>query len=208
MLFGRADGLVGEEAEQLVADDRPADRAADVVEELGVLLHRAAVAVVVLEGVQARPVGLEERAAAKVVGPVLRDDLHLRAAIAAVLGVVVVGDDLDFLDRVLVRRDDRGAAPGHARHPDAVDLIVVLAGPRAVGDDLSAVLGREDAGRGARSADGRAGQVLGAAVAPRAGPERPRCELQQLEHVASRRRQGLDLLRRSRFPRRSPSRCR
>src|ERR1700722_18468500 len=70
------------------------------------------IAVVLCVGVEAGPVGLEEKAAVILVGSVLRDDLNLGAAIAPVLCVVIVGQDFDFFDGILVRCNDGRPAPG------------------------------------------------------------------------------------------------
>src|ERR1700682_1405984 len=116
-----AQRFVGEEAEEPVMQDGPSGRAAPVVEAvvigpvavLGWFCYRI-VAVVPCVGIQTRAVRLEIEAAVILVGPVLGDDLNLRAAVATVFCVVVVGDDFDFLDGVLVGCDDGSTAPGDA----------------------------------------------------------------------------------------------
>ena len=65
-------------------------------------------------GIEARTIQLEQSRAMEIVGAILRDDLNLRAAEAAQFGVIGVRDDFDLFDRVRVRRDHGGRAPGHA----------------------------------------------------------------------------------------------
>src|SRR5205085_504454 len=79
---GVAQRLVGEEREHSVLQDRPADAAAFLIEPVGVAPYRgrSSGSVPALEGIQARTMPLEERAAVEFVGAVLRDDHDLRAA--------------------------------------------------------------------------------------------------------------------------------
>ena len=83
-----AQALVGEEEEEFVSDDWPAEASAELPELLLDALARLGRAVVLVEGVEARLVVLEEEAAVKLVRAVLRDDLDLRARVAPVLGRV------------------------------------------------------------------------------------------------------------------------
>src|SRR5580693_2087731 len=85
------------------------------------------------------------------VGAILRDNLDLRSPIPAIFGVIVICEDLHFLNRVLVGRDNRGAAPGNAGDSHTIDRVVVVSVPRAIGDDLSLILCLENAGRPTRS---------------------------------------------------------
>ena len=112
---------------------------------------------------------LEKQAAMVLVGSVLRDNLDLRTTVSSVFGVIVIRDDLDFLDGVLVRRDDGCSAPGDAGSSDAVNLVVIFAGPRAVCRDLAAVLNLEYAVGAAGATNRRSRQVGGSppeAIAP------------------------------------------
>ena len=93
--------------------------------------------------------GTQKQTSVKVVRPVFGDDLNLRAAITAVLRVVVVGDDFHFLHRLFIGRYHRRSAPGNTGDADAVNGDVVGFHRRAVGDDLRLVLGLENSRCGA-----------------------------------------------------------
>jgi len=100
----------------------------------------------------------EEQAAVILVCSVLRDDLNLCSAEPSILRVVVVRDDFDFLDRILIRRDDR-RSPSDAVRCNTIDLIVVFAVPGAVCGDLAAVFNLETALGAAGSANCGSRQV-------------------------------------------------
>ena len=122
--------LVGEEEKQLVLLDRPADTSSELPGGVRYADRRivtsAVHAIEFVEGVQSRVVILEEPAAVELVGTGLRDYLHGGAGVAAVLGLVAVGDDLDLLHRFLVRADHRRAAPAKAVGAHAVQRKVVI----------------------------------------------------------------------------------
>src|SRR6266487_2027637 len=90
---------------------------------------------------------------------VLRNDLYLRAAISAVFSVIVVGEDLDFLNGILIRRNDRASTPGDAGRTYAIDLVIVFALSRTICGNLAAVLNLEDAIRAATSPHGCSRQI-------------------------------------------------
>src|ERR1700687_6354407 len=96
---------------------------------------------------------------------VLGGDLNLPCGVAPVFRVIVVRDDFDFLDGVLVRSDDGRPAPGDAGGFDAVDLVVVFAGPSAACGDLAAVFDLEHAIGTAGAADRCTWQVIAAVYA-------------------------------------------
>jgi hypothetical protein len=102
--------LIREEGEELVLEDGPADAAAVLVEPLGVANGLACTDAVdkdaALVGVQAGTVQREEGAAVELVGAALGGDERLRAAEAAILCVVVVGDDADVVNGIFGGRDD------------------------------------------------------------------------------------------------------
>ena len=88
----------------------------------------------------------------EIIAPALGRDLKLRASEAAIFGVVAVRNDFYAFDGIFRRRDDGAASPNSAGGADAVNRNAVILGLVAVGDNLDAVLSREDAGRAARSA--------------------------------------------------------
>src|SRR5258706_14256439 len=67
------------------------------------------------------------------VGPGLRDDVDVRAHVAAFGGGVVVGHDAHFLDRIDAWRELGSAAAGGGVHAHAVDVVGVGIGPCTVG---------------------------------------------------------------------------
>src|SRR5207253_3057526 len=119
----------------------------------------AVVTVVLREGIETGTVSLEKNTAVILVRAVLGDDLNLCAAVASVFRVVVVRDDFDFLDGVLVRRDDGCTSPGNAGGSNTIDLIVVVAGPRAICRDLPTIFDLEDAIRSTCAANRRRRQI-------------------------------------------------
>ena len=78
------------------------------------------------------------------VGAALRSDLGHRAREAPVLGVVVVGHDLDVADRILAGSDDCRSAPDGAHCADAVDVVAVIFKLAAVGVGRRAIFRREN----------------------------------------------------------------
>src|SRR5439155_13969046 len=165
-----AQRFIGKESKKPVMQDGTPGRGSPVVEPAGIsrVTTRlratwliAVVTVVLREGIETGTVSLEKNTAVILVRAVLGDDLNLCAAVASVFRVVVVRDDFDFLDGVLVRRDDGCTSPGNAGGAYAVDLIVVVAGPRAVCRNLPAIFDLEDAIRSTRAADSRRRQIAG-----------------------------------------------
>ena len=96
--------------------------------------------------------GLEKEAAVIIISAVLGDDLNLCATVAPIFCIVVIRDDLDFLDRVFVRSDDGRPAPGDTGDSYAVDLVVVTARSRAICGDLSTVFDFENTVRATTAA--------------------------------------------------------
>src|SRR5262249_29536524 len=100
-----------------------------------------------------------------------------RAPIPSILCIVVISDDLDFLDGVLIRGDHRRTAPGDASCSYPVNLVVVFTGPGPICGDLSTVLNLEDTVGATGSPNRRARQIETSilAVALGAIAERPGC---------------------------------
>src|SRR5215469_429164 len=150
--------FVGEKTEEAIVYDRPADRATPIVEAtfishvsaiamvfiIDATRRVAGIAVVFGKRIQSRAMCFEEKTAVVLIGAVLRDDLHLRAAVASVFCVVVVGDDLDFLNRVFIRGDDRSSTPSHAGRAHTVNLVVIVTGACTIGGNLTSILDFED----------------------------------------------------------------
>src|SRR5262249_31678308 len=130
-----AERFVREKREQAILQNRPSRAAAPVVEAIAVPDVAIVVAVVFGKGVQTRAMRLEVEAAVVRVGPVLRNNLDLRAAVPSIFRVVVVRDDFHFLDGVLVRSNNRSAAPRYAGSAYPVELVVVFSGAGAVRRD-------------------------------------------------------------------------
>src|ERR1700682_1218382 len=193
-----AQRLVGEEGEQLVLQNGSAYAAAFLIEPVVVAPYRGRISGTVppLVGIQARAVPLEECRAVELVRAVLRDDHDLRAAIPAVLGTVVAGDNPDFFYGLLVGREHGRPAPRHAIDAHAIDLDEVRIRACAIGGDLGSVLDEEDA-------VGRAGRrPIGAGHGGRPAVPRlcsiakdPRREPYQLEGIATHGRQIFDVSR-------------
>src|SRR5271168_519818 len=97
-----ADGLVGEEGEDVILPHGTADGATELVEPFVVTKRLHTWSVVVLVGVKAGAVGAEEETAVPVVGAALGGDLKLGSAEASVFRVVAVGDDFDVTYGVFV----------------------------------------------------------------------------------------------------------
>ena len=123
--------FVREKGKEPITQDGAPSRAAPVVEAVGIAHVAVVIAIVFCECIQTWAMGFEKKAAMVLVRPILRNDLNLRAAIPAIFRVVVIGEDFDFLDGVLVRRNDGCAAPGNTGGSDAVDLVIVFAGSSA-----------------------------------------------------------------------------
>ncbi len=155
-----AKGLIREKSKEAILENRPAGAAAPVVETTGVTHVRPVVAVVFGKGVQTRAMSFEVETAVVLIRAVLRNHLNLRAAVTSVFRVVVVRDDFHFLDGIFVRGNNGSAAPSNACRADAVDLIVVFSGARAVGSDLAAVFNLKHTIDSARAADGSGRQIL------------------------------------------------
>ena len=103
--------FVGEEGKHAIFDDRPSNAAAVLVETAGIsLVSSGSKTKIPLEGIQSRAVDLEKEAAVVFVGSILRYHFDLRAVATTKLRVVRIGSDADFLDGLLVRCDDGGAA--------------------------------------------------------------------------------------------------
>ena len=114
--------IEGVEEEQFIFSDRAAETSENVVREQVVAVGRGAVwPAPTLEGVQARAMDLQHRAAVKVIRAVLGDRLHDRPCAMAVLGVIGAYVHLDLLDRLRVGRNHRGAVPGLAVRGNAVE---------------------------------------------------------------------------------------
>ncbi len=130
------------------------------------------------------------------VGPVLGDDLNLRAAEASVFRVVVVCEDFDFLNGIFVRCDDGGAAPGDADGVDSINRVIVFAGPSAACGDLAAVFNLKCSIRAAGSSHSCTRQVIAAVwtVGSCSISERTRGKLKQLKRITAKRRQLLKLV--------------
>ena len=99
--------LVGQEVVQLVADDRPAHRAADLL--VGIRQHAVGDEVLLVELVVAE---VAVDAAVQVVGARARDGLHLDAERAALGDVEQVGDHLELGDRLAAEARLAEAAAG------------------------------------------------------------------------------------------------
>src|SRR5207249_6396687 len=164
-----------------------------VVEPVVIAHWAVSITVVLCEGVQTRTVHFEIPTAVILVGPVLRDNLNLRAAEASVFRVVVVCEDFDFLNGIFIRCDDGGAAPGDADGVDTVNRVIILAGSRAIGGDLPAVFNLKCSIRAGGPPNRGPRQIIaavyGAALCPVS--KRTRCKLKQLKRITAKRRQFL-----------------
>ena len=145
------DPLLRAEEEQLVLEHADRDRPAEGVAVLLVVERRRAgvlrgdAAAVARPGVGLqRLVAIEERGVAgEAAAAALGDEADLAAAGAAVLGHVVRGQHLDFLDGVdVLHADDRAGRAG-ADGDRAVDVDDVLVGAAAV--DVEAAVGERHA---------------------------------------------------------------
>ncbi len=76
----------------------------------------------------------------KLVGAVLRDHLNLRTAEPAHLRVIRIGDDLHFLNRVRVRRNNGCRAPRDARNRHTVQRDAICVVTASIARNLRAVL--------------------------------------------------------------------
>ena len=164
-----AGALVGAEEERPVAEDRSAQRGAELVERLRRRDRREVVA-----GVQRIAAEVLPGAAAQHVGARARLHVDHRPVAAAELGGEVQGLDLHLLDRFQRRHDRRLAGVVRVGVHRPVEDVVVAAIAVAVDRDhrRAGQLGRI---RGARNEGGAGAQT------------------RQQEHVALRQRQVLDL---------------
>ena len=139
------DPFLRREEEQLVLQLTHRDGATDRVRVLLVVERgRSAVLERVRAPVSSPRVRLQlvvahevRRVAAEAAATALRDDADLAAARAPVLGHVVAGQNLDFLDRVHVLNADDGARSPRADRRRAVDGDVVLVAAAAVDAEAS-----------------------------------------------------------------------
>ena len=130
-----------------------------------------------------------------IIRSILGCDFYLRATIAPVFGVVIIGDDFDFFNRVFVWSDDRSAAPRNAGYADAIDLVVVFTGASTVGNYLSTILDIKNASRVARATDGGSRKIFcSAARVPRPIPKRTGSQIQELKHITPKGGEFLDIV--------------
>ena len=181
------DGLVAEEGEYFVFQDRAADAAADLIKAAGIS-QIAGSAVIGLIRVEAGTVSGDEEASVIVIGAALGSNLDRRAAEAAILGVVIVGHNLEAFDGFFRRGDDGRSTPNRAGRADAVNGNAVVWGLLSVGADGRAVLSVEDSLVGALcSAAGFSARKVVASSAAALGTiaEDAGSQLRELEDVAS-----------------------
>src|SRR5262245_37266539 len=120
---------------------------------------------------------------------ILRNDFDLRAAVATVFGGVAGRGDAHLLDRFLIRRDDRPAAPTQTVDADAVDREVVGRDALPVGADRDYILHLKDRNAGAARSR-RVRQIdCAAAARARALSEDARREPRQFVRIAPELRQ-------------------
>ncbi len=100
--------------------------------------------VVAVKSIQSRIVEFRQRAAMKLVRPVLRHHFHLRSRVAAIHRRVGARQHLNFLHRFFVRSHHRRAAPTQTVRAHSVHLIVVRRYALAIRHDLHLVLNLED----------------------------------------------------------------
>ena len=139
----------------------------------------------------------EINAAVILVRAVLGNDLDLSATVASIFRIVVVREDLNFLNGVLVRRDDGSAAPSNTGGSHAVDLVIIFSCAGAAGSNLATVFNFEDAVRTASATNVGSGKVLRtapttgvlAAIAKGSGSK-----LEELKRIAPKRGQLLNVL--------------
>src|SRR5262245_11235872 len=132
-----------------LAESRQRQRAAQAAAELANIIidansRRVVRAAVLVKFVQLRRVVFHEPRTVQVVGPVLRNDSNLRAGIAPVFGRIAVREHANLFDRLLIRRNERRAAPVEAVDADAVNLEVVGGKSLAVGGNLDLILRLKD----------------------------------------------------------------
>ena len=120
----------------MLSFDRPADAAAEVVAvELGLPGLEESLLAEILIAVEL------EDAAAELVRAALRDHADRRAGVAAELGRRIVGDDLELLNGLDVRRDDHRPAPWAIVDAGTIDHGVVTGLAYAVCRHAHALLG-------------------------------------------------------------------
>src|SRR5258705_5132581 len=144
---GIADALIGDEEEETIftTDNRlaafakarqrewPTDRAAEYVVEALVRFELFAPLLDVVKTVQVLVVLVEpKRAAVVLVRAALGHDVYHRALVATVLRREVVGDDLVFLNLILIVDEHGGAGDAQVIVISAVDLKVIRAPPGSV----------------------------------------------------------------------------
>ncbi len=86
----------------MVLDDGSADATGPLIEPIVVPLDRIAGPVPSLVRVQPGPVGLQQGTAVKLIGAVLGNHQHLRAAVTSILSAVRIRLNSDFLYRFLM----------------------------------------------------------------------------------------------------------
>ena len=162
-LAGFARALVRAHEERLVAPDRPANHAAELVPiELGLGARRRREEVARIHRIVAHVV--EDRPA-EVVGAGLELQLHVGAGMPAVLRRIVGGLHLELLDRIHGRVHEE-VVPAVVERADAVERHLLVHATRPAGAELGA--GGDDAGgevaerREVPSAQGQVHEGLGA----------------------------------------------
>src|SRR6185437_307868 len=143
--LGEAEGLHGEEDEELVLEDGAADAAAELV-EVQLVAGQAVDAVEVVVGFEGAVAVLLVEIAVPLVGALAGDELDLHRAFAEAVGAAGGGGDGDLFD---------GIAAGHDGVEDAVGAfeVVVL--------DVDAIEGDVDGGLGQAVDQGLADGVAG-----------------------------------------------
>ena len=124
--------------------------------------------------------------------------MNLGTGEATILGVVTVGDNFYVFHGIFRRGDDGGTAPDGAGGADAVDHDAIVLSLIAIGDNLCAVFGLENAIVTAGSAPASlcAGKVVvvAAAAVLRAIGESAGSQFRKLEHIAAEGGQMLNLV--------------
>jgi len=139
--------LIVKEEKYFVLPDEAADTAAELVELIGVLCHGKARAVESLVCVEARFMVRKEEAAMEVVRAPLGNNLNLRPAKAAVLGIIAIRNDFYAINGIFRRCDNRCPAPDYAGGAYAINRNAVVLTLLPTGNDLRTIFGFEDAVR-------------------------------------------------------------